>query len=82
VNLSQPHLVDAILQDVKLTPKYLTRITPGRQTVLGRDLRGDDFDGRFDYRAVVGKLNFLEKGSRPEIAYSVHQCARFSESPK
>jgi hypothetical protein len=30
----------------------------------------------------VGKLNFLEKGSRLEIAYSVHKCARFSESPK
>jgi hypothetical protein len=31
---------------------------------------------------VVGKLNFLKKGSRPGIAYSVHQCACFSESPR
>jgi hypothetical protein len=30
----------------------------------------------------VGKLNFLEKGIIPEIGYYVHQCARFSESPK
>jgi hypothetical protein len=80
--LSQPHLVDAILQDFKLTPNDSTRRNPGRQTVLGRDLKGDEFDGRFHYRAVVGKLNFLEKGSRPEIAYSIHRCARFSESPK
>jgi hypothetical protein len=50
--------------------------------VLGRNLKGTYFDGRFHYRAVVGKLDFLEKGSRPEIAYSVHQCARFSESPR
>jgi hypothetical protein len=50
--------------------------------VLGSDLKGDDFDGRFCYREVVGKLNFLEKGSQPEIAYSVHECAIFSESPK
>jgi hypothetical protein len=82
VKLSQPHLNDVILRYVKLTPKDSTRITPGQQTVLGRDLRRDNFDGRFHYRAVVGKLNFLEKGSRPEIACSVHQCARFSESPK
>jgi hypothetical protein len=82
VKLSHPHLIDAILRDVKLTPKDSTRRTPGRHSVLDRDLRGDDFDGRFHYPAVVGKLNFLEKGSRPEIAYSVHQCARFSESPK
>jgi ATP-binding cassette subfamily B (MDR/TAP) protein 1 len=30
----------------------------------------------------VGKLNYLEKGSRPDIAYAVHQCARFSADPK
>jgi hypothetical protein len=45
-------------------------------------LRGDYFDGRLHYRAVVRKLNFLEKGSRSEIAYSFHQCDRFSESLK
>jgi hypothetical protein len=82
VKLSQSHLLDAIFRDVKLPPKDSTRRTPCQQTVLGRDLRGDDFDGRFHYRAVVGKLNLIEKGSRLEIAYSVHQCARFSESPK
>ena len=27
-------------------------------------------------------LNYLEKTSRPEIAYAVHQCARFCEEPK
>jgi hypothetical protein len=50
--------------------------------VLGCDLKGVEFDGSFHYRAIVGKINFLEKGSRPEIAYSVHQCARFSEFPR
>jgi hypothetical protein len=82
VKLSQPHLLDVILRDVKLTTKDSTRRTPGRQTVLGRDLKGVESDGRFHYRAVVGKLNFLEKGSRPETAYYVHQCARFRESPR
>jgi hypothetical protein len=65
VKLSHPHLIDAILRDVKLTPQNSTRRTPGRQTVLGRDLKGIKFDGRFHYRAIVGKLTFLEKGSRP-----------------
>jgi hypothetical protein len=75
VELSQPNLIDDVRRDVALTPNYLTRRTPGRQSVLGCSLRGDNFDGRFHYHAVVGKINFLEKGSRPEIAYSVHQCA-------
>ena len=35
----------------------------------------------FHYRSVIGKLNFLEKSTRPDISVSVHQCARFSERP-
>ena len=27
-------------------------------------------------------MNYLERGSRPDIAYAVHQCARFVEDPK
>ena len=46
------------------------------------DLLGKPFKGDFDYRSVVGKLNYLEKGSRPDIAYAVHQCARFSSNPR
>jgi hypothetical protein len=72
ITLSKPHLIDATLRDVDLATKDSTRRTPGRHTLLGRDLVGQYFDVRFHYRAVVGKLNFLEKGSRPGIAYCVH----------
>ena len=30
---------------------------------------------------MIGKF-FLEKGTRPDLAYCSHQCARFSENPK
>ena len=33
-------------------------------------------------RSVIGKLHYLVAGSRSEIAYAVHQCARFSHEPK
>ena len=36
----------------------------------------------FHYCSVIGKLNFLEKSTRPDISFSVHQCARFSDSHK
>ena len=36
----------------------------------------------FHYRSVIGKLNFLEKSTQPDILVSVHQCARFSQRPK
>jgi hypothetical protein len=51
-------------------------------TILRRDLNGKPFDEEWDYRSVLGKVNFLEKSSRPAIAYAVHQCARFSKNPK
>jgi hypothetical protein len=31
---------------------------------------------------VVGKLNFIEKRTHPDIAYATHQCARFSEDTR
>jgi ATP-binding cassette subfamily B (MDR/TAP) protein 1 len=40
------------------------------------------FDGHFNYRRVIGKLNYLEKSTRPDIAYAVHQCARFVSDPR
>ena len=36
----------------------------------------------FHYRSVIGKLNFLEKSTRPDISNSMHQCIRFTEHPK
>jgi hypothetical protein len=34
------------------------------------------------YHSVIGKLNFVEKLMRLDLAYSVHQCTRFSAGPK
>jgi hypothetical protein len=49
--------------------------------ILHPDIDGDPFVNSFHYRSVIGKLNFLEKSTRPEFAYAVHQCARFVENP-
>jgi hypothetical protein len=38
--------------------------------------------GKFHYRSVVVKLNFLEKGTHPDITYATHQCARFSKDTR
>ena len=35
-----------------------------------------------NYGSVIGILNFLEKSTRPDSGYAVHQCARFSADPK
>jgi hypothetical protein len=83
IELTQPHLIQQILDDVGMKPNTKTKDKAApSSTILRRDLDGKPFDEEWDYRSVLGKVNFLEKSSRPEIAYAVHQCARFSNNPK
>ena len=43
---------------------------------------GVDHDKSFHYRSVIGKLNYLEKATRPDISCETHQCACFAAAPK
>lgn len=83
IEMTQPHLIRSILKDLNLDDQSKTASTPALSSVLlHADLDGEDHDGHFNYRGVVGKLNYLEKSTRPDIAFAVHQCARFSANPK
>jgi hypothetical protein len=42
----------------------------------------EPFDGHFNYRRVIGKLNYLEKSTRIVVTCATHQCARFVSKPK
>ena len=84
ITLSQPHLIQSILSDLHLldNKQATSRTLPALTTkILHSNAGGEPFDNSFHYRSVIGKLNFLEKSTRPEIAYAVHQCARFVERP-
>ena len=83
IKLSQPHLIQQILDDLGFNERTGTKATPAAVAVkLNRDLHGTPIDEKWHYRSVIGKLNFLEKSTRLDIAYAVHQCARFSNDPK
>jgi histone deacetylase 1/2 len=82
-SLTQPHLIDSILKDLHFQPNTRPSDTPALSTkILQPDANGKHFDQSWEYRSLIGKLNFLEKSTRPDIAYAVHQCARFSATPK
>lgn len=49
---------------------------------INKDETGKPHKASWHYRSVIGKLNYLEKLTRGELAYAVHQCARFCEHPK
>ena len=85
IKLTQPHLIDQILEEVGM--KNWNKKNQSTQAlssiILQRYAHETDHDNSiFHYRSVIGKLNFLEKSTRPDISYAAHQCARFSENPK
>ena len=82
--MSQPHLIAQILEDLGLgKPSTLSKPTPALSSkIIGREVDGKPFNERWEYRSVIGKLNFLEKSARLDIGYATHQCARFSIDPK
>ena len=82
--LTQPQLIDSILKSLRLKKnESAPRDTPMLSSkILQKELDSPEFDNHFNYRSVIGQIAYLEKGTRPELAYSVHQCSRFSENPR
>jgi hypothetical protein len=84
IHVTQPHLIEQILQDLRMMDKSVKpRSTPAASSkVLTRHSSSPAFDGSFDYRSVIGKLNYLEKATRSDLSFAMHQCARFVSDPK
>jgi hypothetical protein len=84
IQLSQSKLTEQILNDLRLKGTSIkTKETPAASSkLLSRHQESEPFDNSFNFRSVIGKLHYLVAGSRSEIAYAVHQCARFAHEPK
>ena len=82
VIMTQPQLINQIIADAYLKSNCHLPPTPA---VSSRMLRREENDpvcqGKFHYRSLVGKLNYLEKSSRPDITFATYSCARFCENP-
>ena len=56
--------------------------TPTTGAPVGADLDGVDFKEDWEYASVVGMFMYLAANTRADIAYAVHQAARFTHRPK
>ena len=81
IELRQIGLINKVLAACGMATCH-SKATPCNQTPLGTDPYGEPVTGKFDYASVVGMLMYLSSNSRPDIQYSVHQCARFTHFPK
>ena len=83
ITFSQPHLIDKVLKGLRLGKDAVTKDTPvAPSKILHRHLEKPAFDNNFNYRSIVGMMNYIEAGSRNDIAYATHQCARFASNPR
>jgi Reverse transcriptase (RNA-dependent DNA polymerase)/GAG-pre-integrase domain len=78
--LSQPLLTERIIAATGMEDANC-RLTPAAQTTLGKDIDGPEMTEDWNYASVVGMLMYLSNNSRPDIAFAVHQCARFTHFP-
>ena len=69
-HLSQPHLIDSILQDLRLIDINGDRNgsgdkpTPDMSTkLIGPNIDRGEFDYPWEYWSVISNLNFLEKST-------------------
>jgi len=83
IKMSQPYLIEQILKGLGFNERTKVKRTPAiTSKILHQDKEGEEMQTDWDYRRIIGQLNFLEKSTRPDISYAVHQCARFSSNPK
>jgi hypothetical protein len=81
LELVQPGLIGKIISFVGLEAESNEHKTPAT-TILHADTQGPNREQTWNYRAAIGMLNYLSTSTHPDIAFAVHQCARFSSNPK
>ena len=84
IHLTQPHLIDQIQKYLRLdNNRVTTKTTLASSSVLmSRHSTSQPHDDSFNYQSVIGKLSYLERGTRSDISFITHQCARFTTGPK
>ena len=81
--VSQPMLINRILATIPGMKEARSAKSPAVSgAVLSKDEDGELRQEHWNYRSVIGMLNYLVNCSHPELSFAVHQCARFCNDPK
>ena len=82
ITMSQPALTNRILKELSLDEGNVKlHDTPANQ-ILVKNPDEADRKQEWNYRSVIGMMMFLASSTRPDILFSVHQCAKFNSCPK
>ena len=79
--ITQIGLIAKIIKECGLDSESKRHNTPALTKLLQKDSSGPQREHTWKYRTIIGMLTYLSMSSRPDIAFAVHQCARFSSCP-
>ncbi len=83
ITLTQPHLIDKVIKSAGFERRAINPVATPACEVLKKYPKSRSVSSKeFHYRSVIGQLNYLAATTRPDIAFAVHQCARFCNDPK
>jgi hypothetical protein len=80
--LTQSGLTNRIVTALGLHSSYTgSKSTPAERAPLPKDANGELADPTVNYASVIGMLLYLSGHTRPDIAFAVSQCARYTFKP-
>ena len=84
ITLTQPYLIQRIIDELgdAITEANVKSTPSVYKEVLHKDTDGPDRQQSWNYRSIIGMLNYLAASTRPDVLFAVHQCARFLTNPK
>jgi hypothetical protein len=80
--LTQRALIDSIITDAGLIDAKVKTVPAKVSEPLHAFKDEAPFRLDFNYRSIVGKLNYLAQTTRPDIMYATHQIAKYSADPR
>jgi hypothetical protein len=81
LTLTQPGLIRKIVKECGLDAASKRHNTPAVTKLISKDSSRPQREHTWNYRMIVGMLTYLSMSSQSDIAFAVHQCARFSTCP-
>ena len=70
--IKQPYLIERILSLLEIDDKVNQKTTPVTKHLLHKDKKAGPRVRKWNYRAAIGMLNYLQASTRPDIAMAVH----------
>jgi hypothetical protein len=82
LEITQPGLIDKVIAICGLEAASNEHRTPADSIIYATTENDAPCQLDWNYRQVIGILNYIATSSRPDILFKVHQCAWFSVAPR